>query len=722
MPVLELISYIFTLLGLLTIIIFVGIKNIESRLNRYFILFGLSVFLYSLATFVSEFTPTLESALVITQAAVLFANFIPYFFLRFALVFTNSYEKNKNLVIGSTICLPILSVLAFLPTTIASVERTAYGTALGEVGLTLWLTLIYFVILFGISFWNLHVYARDSDRTVRSQVNLMIYGIGFSVAINMIVQIILPTFGINNLGDTIGHPVNVILVGAVGLAILRHKMFDIKAVIFRSIGYLIIIFLALISYIFAVVFVTNVLFVDVESSQYRDVFFVAVAVVMVLTINPLINLIKKQTDKIFFRDDYDPQSLINEMGKILASVIDLTVLTERVSYLLRENLRIKVANIVVLDKGKFYYESAGTLGEKKDEILKDLENFYNGIFAKDNLAKGSQKTILEKYGISVLSTLVVNNERIGYVLYYDKNSGAGYRSKDIGFIEIVSDQLAIAIHNSLSYSLVQRFNATLQKRIDEATEQLRNVNDQLKEADAVKDDFITMTSHQLTTPLTAIDGYLSNATKGYYGDIQDELKKPLHSALSRARVMKQLVVDLLTVSRMSAGKFTLDLAPCDLNSLVAVEVNEFMPRTSENLKLIYNPPQSPIQNVYIDEQKIRQVIINLIDNALNYTEKGEIAVSLARDNEWLYFKVADSGMGVPEEEKTKLFSKFYRAGNAKNERPDGTGIGLYLVKRVIDAHGGEIIFESAVGKGSTFGFKLPFSKITVPTSTSQIML
>jgi signal transduction histidine kinase len=474
----------------------------------------------------------------------------------------------------------------------------------------------------------------------------------------------------------------------------------------------------MICYIFAVVFVTNVLFVDIGSSQYRDILFVTIAVIMVLTINPLINLIKKQTDRLFYRDDYDPQALINELGKILASVIDLSVLTDRVSNLLRENIRIKAVNIVVLDKSKFYYESAGTLGDRKDEIISSLEIFENGIFAKDNLAKGDQKTILEKYGISVLSTLVVNNERIGYVLYYDKNSGAGYRNKDTSFIEIVSDQLAIGIHNSLSYSLVQRFNATLQRRVDEATEQLRSVNDQLKEADAVKDDFITMTSHQLTTPLTAIDGYLSNATKGYYGDIQDELKKPLHSALSRARVMKQLVVDLLTVSRMSAGKFTLDLAPSDLNRLVVAEVSEFMTRTNENLKLTYHPPESPVPDVYVDEQKIRQVIINLIDNALNYTEKGEITVSLGRDNEWLYFKVVDSGMGVPEEEKAKLFSKFYRAGNAKTERPDGTGIGLYLVKRVIDTHGGEIIFESSEGKGSTFGFKLPFSKMTVPASIS----
>lgn len=715
MPALQLFSYLFTLVGLLVIIFFVGLKNSESKLNRYFILFGLSVFLYSLSTFLSEFTPSLDSALLITQLALFFANFIPYFFLRFTLVFSNTYDRNRVFAIVATAVLPILSIVAFLPTTISTVERTVLGTALDQVGPTLWLTLIYFVWLFGFSFRNLHVYARDSDAKVRSQVNLMVYGIGFSVAINMVVQIILPTFGINGLGDTVGHPVNVILVGAVGLAILRHKMFDIRAVIFRSIGFVATVTVVLFVYGLVVIAAKNTLFANIEDSRYGDVFFVSVALLLALTVRPLVYLIQRQTDKLFFHNDYDPQELLNELGKILSSVIDLTVLTEKVSFLLKEDMRIKTVNIIVLDKNKVYHQSAATIGQDSDEMAKDLEIFEAGVYSKDALVKGNQQSTLEKYNISVLSTLVANNQRIGYVIFYDKSSGVGYRSKDTKLIEIVTDELAIAIHNSLSYSLVQQFNTTLQKRIEEATQQLQTVNAQLKEADAVKDDFITMTSHQLTTPLTAIDGYLSNATKGYYGQIQDELKAPLQSALSRARVMKQLVVDLLTVSRMSAGKFTLDLAPSDLNSLVETEVKESMARLNPGQKLTYHPPKSPIPKVYVDAQKLRQVIINLIDNALNYTPSGAVSVHLDRDNDWLYYRVVDTGIGVPEAEKPKLFSKFYRASNAKTERPDGTGIGLYLVKRVVDAHGGEVLFESTAGKGSTFGFKIPFSKMTVPT-------
>ena len=110
----------------------------------------------------------------------------------------------------------------------------------------------------------------------------------------------------------------------------------------------------------------------------------------------------------------------------------------------------------------------------------------------------------------------------------------------------------------------------------------------------------------------------------------------------------------------------------------------------------------------IDESKIRQVIMNFADNALYYShEKTSIQINLTTENNEVIFTVKDTGIGVPPDEQEQLFSKFYRASNAKKQRPDGTGVGLYLAKTVIDAHCGKIIFESVEGKGSTFGFSLP---------------
>jgi signal transduction histidine kinase len=120
--------------------------------------------------------------------------------------------------------------------------------------------------------------------------------------------------------------------------------------------------------------------------------------------------------------------------------------------------------------------------------------------------------------------------------------------------------------------------------------------------------------------------------------------------------------------------------------------------------------------VYADEQKVRQVIMNFIDNAIYYSHpKDTIIVNIERVRGDAAFTVVDTGIGVPEEEQHRLFTKFYRAPNARKARPDGTGVGLYLARRVITQHGGTIIFSSKEGKGSTFGFRLPLSKAPIPT-------
>jgi signal transduction histidine kinase len=125
--------------------------------------------------------------------------------------------------------------------------------------------------------------------------------------------------------------------------------------------------------------------------------------------------------------------------------------------------------------------------------------------------------------------------------------------------------------------------------------------------------------------------------------------------------------------------------------------------------LIFEPPPKDMPLVELDEGKTRQVVMNFIDNAIYYTKQGEVRVKLEldRSKDVIRFTVKDTGIGVPPEAQSKLFSKFFRAGNAQAVRPDGTGLGLYLAKRVVEDQSGTIIFTSVPGKGSTFGFELP---------------
>ncbi len=244
--------------------------------------------------------------------------------------------------------------------------------------------------------------------------------------------------------------------------------------------------------------------------------------------------------------------------------------------------------------------------------------------------------------------------------------------------------------------------------LDKATNQLSEANEKLQQADATKDEFISMASHQLGTPLTTIEGYLSMVSQGYYGELNEKLATTVNKALGRTQVMRSLLLDFLDVSRMTANKFYLDIEPTDFNKIIGEEVSALATSAVEaGVQLAYHPPHQPPALINIDEQKTRQAIMNLVTNAINYTAGGKVDVFLRYNDAEAQYTVVDNGIGVPDSEKPKLFSKFYRAGNAKESRPSGTGLGLYLVRRVVEDQGGRVVFKSEQGKGSTFGFILP---------------
>jgi signal transduction histidine kinase len=162
------------------------------------------------------------------------------------------------------------------------------------------------------------------------------------------------------------------------------------------------------------------------------------------------------------------------------------------------------------------------------------------------------------------------------------------------------------------------------------------------------------------------------------------------------------------VSRLQTGKFVIENSPTDLAKVVDGEVTQLGEQAAtRKIMLAYDKPKEfPILNM--DETKIRQVIMNFLDNALYYTPPGgKVTAKLEATPDSVIYTVADTGVGVPASLQHHLFTKFYRADNARRMRPDGTGLGLYMAKKVIVAQGGAVIFKSTEGKGSTFGFSFP---------------
>jgi signal transduction histidine kinase len=258
----------------------------------------------------------------------------------------------------------------------------------------------------------------------------------------------------------------------------------------------------------------------------------------------------------------------------------------------------------------------------------------------------------------------------------------------------VSEAISMALDNQL----LQEENARILER-------LKRSNAKLRKLDETKDDFISMASHQLRTPLTSVKGYVSMVLDGDAGKITHLQRRLLTQSFVSSQRMVYLISDLLNVSRLKTGKFVIEPVYCNLAKVIQEEVGQLMETAKgRHLELTYEKPAHfPV--LLMDETKIRQVIMNFLDNAVYYTPAGgRIEVHLVDKPQTIEFTVADNGIGVPRHEQLHLFTKFYRAPNAKRARPDGTGLGLFMAKKVVIAQGGAVIFKSQEGKGSTFGF------------------
>jgi signal transduction histidine kinase len=271
-------------------------------------------------------------------------------------------------------------------------------------------------------------------------------------------------------------------------------------------------------------------------------------------------------------------------------------------------------------------------------------------------------------------------------------------------IDRLSETVGVALDNKLLFEENQR-----------VLRQLKESNNKLRALDEAKDDFISMASHQLRTPLTSVKGYLSMVLDGDTGEINPTQQQMLKQAFFSSQRMVYLIADLLNVSRLRTGKFLIETAPINLARIVAEEVDQLQDTAkARNLKLTCETPKG-FPDLMFDETKTRQVIMNFIDNAIYYTpEGGHIEVKLLNKDHTIELRVTDNGIGVPKREQPHLFTKFYRAGNARKARPDGTGLGLFMAKKVVIVQGGSLIFDSHEGKGSTFGFIFSKHKLAVP--------
>ncbi len=247
------------------------------------------------------------------------------------------------------------------------------------------------------------------------------------------------------------------------------------------------------------------------------------------------------------------------------------------------------------------------------------------------------------------------------------------------------------------------------EQIEKISKDLEKAYRELKKLDIAKSEFISIASHQLRTPLTAIKGYVSLITDKTYGAFLPKMRKPLSNIYSSVERLIKLVNDLLSISRIEAGKIKVEPEEFLLEELITDVLEELNNLAkAKNLYLKLEKQKEPYNKVFMDMSKIRQVILNIIDNGIKYTHKGGITITYSQDKSLCKIEIKDTGAGMTKSEISMLFKTFSRGAAGRRTWTEGAGLGLYIAKQFTEMHNGKIWVKSAGKKrGSTFYIELP---------------
>lgn len=298
----------------------------------------------------------------------------------------------------------------------------------------------------------------------------------------------------------------------------------------------------------------------------------------------------------------------------------------------------------------------------------------------------------------VVIPIVSEEKTIGVIEIGLKKAQETISARELETMQSVADQLGIVYRNLQLFEQVQQANL-----------ELGDANRHLQQLDQAKSEFVSVASHQLRTPMTGIMGYLSMLTSGDFGPIKVEHTRILKNLLFESQRMIRLINLFLNVSKIEAGKLEIHPVPTDLRPHLEAWLGEVKKLAEDKgLRLTFETPAKPLPKVLADTDKLHEVVINLIDNAIKYTSKGSVTLSAEAGPAEVTVTVTDTGLGIDPVDAPELFRKFIRGSGIARIHPDGSGLGLFIAKRMVEGHRGRIWVESAgLGRGARFHFTLP---------------
>ncbi len=437
---------------------------------------------------------------------------------------------------------------------------------------------------------------------------------------------------------------------------------------------------------------------------------------------------------------------VMKASQILSGEIVLGKLLTKLMKIVLENAGAQIGFLILEKEGKLLIEAQG-IAERDDVdvlqaipiensqqvpisvinyVARTLENVVlsdatrEGAFITDNY-------IVKQQPKSVMCTAIVHQGKLTGILYLENNLTTGAFTIDrIEVLQLLSSQAAISIENARLYRDLATANATLEAKVEQRTQELKEKNQHLRTAEEAaqaanraKSEFLANMSHELRTPLNGILGYVQILKRDKA--LNNQHQNSLNIVHQCGEHLLTLINDILDLSKIEARK--MELYPSDFRFPEFLESIAEICRIRADQKgiyLVYEPLTKLPATIHADEKRLRQVLINLLGNAVKFTESGGVNFQVGYRDSKMRFQVEDTGVGMTPEQLKEIFQPFKQVGDSKR-KIEGTGLGLAISRQIVEMMGGEIKVKSSFGKGSTFYFELDLTEVTKWTNTAQLV-
>ncbi len=704
--------YLITAVLIFSLGFFVFSHNQKSLSNRSYLCLCSSVFLWLICNYFAISAQDPKTGLFFSKTVYIGVTLIPPSMYFFAVAWLDLFERRKLIVaLNYLVGFIFIILILFTDKFVIGVYHHFFGY-FSKLGPLSAVYLLYFFCV-SVAFFGTLFQGYRGEMNPAKKVHIRYVLIAFTIAFAGSVDFMV-SFGANI------YPISFLSVTffifIVAYTIISYKLMDIETVIHKTLMWggstVIAIF----------PFAVLLYYTEPWARGLPTSGATAYYLTMIVLFYSYFRLVQPALSHFFRRNRANLEKMASEFSKELVHLKDLRDLLKRFVRLLQQTIYAKQISLYLRDESEKQFVPVLVKGFHGLSPFSADHPFLNWLERRNELVvsdliegdpevqsfKDEMRSYFTSQQALVAVPFIQGGKLIGLAHLGKKENFRKYKLAELDFLSQVKAPFTVALSNSRQFESVSR----LYKQVQEQ-------NERLKELDRLKSEFLANTSHELRTPLHGILGLVESILDGSDGPLNDTQSTHLRMIIESGNNLKELINNLLELSRIESGQEKLNLKPFNILNVIdaVVALLDSLAR-KKNLVLERRAP-AQLSDVFGDPDKIQRVLINLVSNAIKFTEKGRVTVHVKEDDGHVTIAVQDTGIGIAPEDQALIFERFRQAEGGTTRRFEGTGLGLSIAREIVWLHGGDISVESKVGEGSTFSFSLSKQSFTIQDVRSE---